>query len=150
MRIGSLLIIFLLFCTSCNDSGSPATDADVTADLPDMEEAIDQDTDSSSDDVDIPDSDGDVDMQPAEADSDTGPDIDIDPDCPPLGYAGFPYFRDDGTAHFCRNCDIPTEYDPDCVSHLWDAINKEIYDTWKAGGFEHGAQIHVNVNLFCA
>ena len=55
------------------------------------------------------------------------PDIDIyDPDCPSLATAPFPYYKEDGTIHFCRGCDTPTEKDPQCVRNLWDAQNKKL------------------------
>jgi hypothetical protein len=52
------------------------------------------------------------------------PDIDEDTYCPPLKEAGFPYSRIDGSIHFCRKCDTPTELDPDCVSNLWKEPNE--------------------------
>ena len=47
-------------------------------------------------------------------------------DCPPLATAPFPYYKEDGTIHFCRGCDTPTEKDSQCVRNLWDAQNKKL------------------------
>lgn len=70
-----------------------------------------------------------------DADSDfENPDVDMY--CPLAINANYPYFREDGTIHFCRPCDTPDEYDPQCVKSLWKDLNKEVYDKYKAGEFE--------------
>ncbi len=56
-----------------------------------------------------------------DADRDT-----YDPDCPPLLEAQFPFYREDGTIHFCRKCDTPTEKDPQCVQNLWRELNQKL------------------------
>lgn len=56
--------------------------------------------------------------------TDETPDIDS-AYCPLLTQAPFPYYREDGTIHFCRPCDIPTEKDPQCVQNLWSMQNKK-------------------------
>ena len=58
---------------------------------------------------------------------DTLPDVDTyDPDCPPLISAPFPYYKDDGTIHFCRKCDTPTVIDPQCATNLWKDANLKL------------------------
>ncbi len=47
-------------------------------------------------------------------------------DCPPLISAPFPYYKEDGTIHFCRKCDTPTEKDPQCVQNLWKEANQKL------------------------
>jgi len=66
---------------------------------------------------------------------------DIDMYCPYPMNAGYPYYREDGTIHFCRPCDTPDEYDPQCVKSLWKDLNKEVYDTYIGGGFEDNEYI---------
>lgn len=56
--------------------------------------------------------------------TDETPDID-DTYCPLLLKAPFPYYREDGTIHFCRPCDTPTEKDPQCLQNLWSEQNKK-------------------------
>jgi hypothetical protein len=68
------------------------------------------------------------------AESDETPDEDMY--CPLPMDAKYPYFREDGTIHFCRPCDTPDEYDPQCVKSLWKDLNKEVYDKYKNGEFE--------------
>jgi len=66
----------------------------------------------------VPDTSSDPDLLP---DTDT-----YDPDCPPLIEAQFPYYREDGTIHFCRKCDSPTVKDPQCVQNLWKEANLKL------------------------
>ncbi len=48
-------------------------------------------------------------------------------DCfPPLASAPFPYYKEDGSMHFCRPCDTPTEKDPQCMANLWKEMNKKL------------------------
>ena len=47
-------------------------------------------------------------------------------DCPSLATAPFPYYKEDGTIHFCRGCDTPTEKDPQCMRNLWEEQNKKL------------------------
>jgi len=119
-------------CTSCN-SGETKTDIDVSPDkdsnLIDLDN-IHPDIDTSVPDPDISDDLSDE----ALAESDETPDIDMY--CPLPMDAQYPYFRQDGTIHFCRPCDTPDEYDPQCVKSLWKDLNKEVYDMYKNGEFE--------------
>jgi hypothetical protein len=132
----NILIIFLLSvfwsCTSCN-SGETKTDIDTSSDkdssLIDLDN-IQPDIDTSVPDPDISDDLSDE----ALAESDETPDIDMY--CPLPMDAKYPYFRQDGTIHFCRPCDTPDEYDPQCVKSLWKDLNKEVYDKYKNGEFE--------------
>ncbi|HPS29459.1 MAG TPA: hypothetical protein PLZ43_04335, partial [bacterium] len=71
--------------------------------------------------------------EPADADTEV-PDVDMY--CPLPMDAKYPYHRRDGTIHFCRPCDTPDEYDPQCVKSLWKDLNKEVYDKYKNGEFE--------------
>ena len=124
--------IFLIFLAvvSCNSNGSktdtdsvPDKDSDNKADV----EISEKDNES---DVDQPDKDID---EPADADTEV-PDVDMY--CPLPMDAKYPYHRRDGTIHFCRPCDTPDEYDPQCVKSLWKDLNKEVYDSYKKGEFE--------------
>jgi len=47
-------------------------------------------------------------------------------DCPPLIEAKFPYYREDGSIHFCRGCDTPTAKDPQCAQNLWKEANLKL------------------------
>ncbi|MDX9806295.1 MAG: hypothetical protein RBT87_10745 [bacterium] len=113
MKVAILIFtLFLFSCTSCNGNNPKSdhdsqdsldydnTDADLSDDLSDEALAESEDTESEI------------------------PDIDEDTYCPPLKEAGFPYSRIDGSIHFCRKCDTPTELDPDCVSNLWKEPNE--------------------------
>ena len=99
-----ILLVFLLV-VSCVEN-KPQKDADSDTLQTDVE------ADETADFSDEP-----------STDADETPDIDEDTYCPPLKEAGFPYPRSDGSIHFCRECDIPTENDPDCVSNLWKEPN---------------------------
>lgn len=112
-----VFIIFFLIFISCHTS-KPSTDADtVTTDsdiiaVGDDMVAIDDgsvvEDEIVSDDT-IPVSDADTD----------------DSDCPPLSTAPFPYYKEDGTIHFCRKCDTPAKADdPQCVRNLWEEAQK--------------------------
>ncbi len=117
MRIGSLLIIFLLFCTSCNDTKSSTADEDT---IPDRCE-IDESTDTANGDT----PEGDT---GSANDRDT-PDVDVDVDvdgCTSIRELSFPFERPDGEIHFCRRCEKPTEKDPQCISTLWKESNEEL------------------------
>ena len=106
------LVLFLTFisCTSCSDSQNHDSDHDShdDQDLHDYD-VQDMETDVRDDD------------KPEEI-----PDIDEDVFCPPLKEAGFPYTRKDGSIHFCRECDTPTDNDPDCTVNLWKEANEEL------------------------
>ena len=133
----TILFLFLFIsCTSCN-SGSQKTDNDVVPDtdkVPDTE-TVDESVDEISD-VSDETTDETVDESPDEKEQ---PDIDMY--CPLPIDAGYPYFREDGTIHFCRPCDTPDEYDPQCVKSLWKHNNKEAYDLYKEGKFEDNEYI---------
>lgn len=113
----SAVLFFLLFfisCTACSEKKS-VNDND-TADNDPVENG-----DSDITDVDAVD----ADIQDTENPEET-PDIDEDVYCPPLKEAGFPYSRKDGSIHFCRECDKPTNNDPDCTVNLWKEANEEL------------------------
>jgi len=118
-----LIILFLTVfwsCTSCN-SNDPKHDSDSLADN-DTKNDIDSikvDVDDLSDEV-LTESDEIV-------DSDSDSDSNSDGDCPALKDASFPYYREDGSIHFCRKCDLPAKSDdPDCVRNIWKEKN-ELY-----------------------
>ena len=118
-----LIILFLTVfwsCTSCN-SNDPEHDSDSMADN-DTKNDIDSikvDADDLSDEV-LTESDEIV-------DSDSDSDTNSDGDCPALKSANFPYYREDGSIHFCRKCDLPAKSDdPDCVRNIWKEKN-ELY-----------------------
>jgi len=59
--------------------------------------------------------------------TDLDSDANSDGDCPALKSANFPYYREDGSIHFCRKCDLPAKSDdPDCVRNIWKEKN-ELY-----------------------
>ncbi|HOB72272.1 MAG TPA: hypothetical protein PKM18_10870, partial [bacterium] len=117
------ILIFTLFLISCNSS-DPKKDADTAVADKDSVAFIDSDTQDEDKTFDT-DSSNDTD---ADNDSEK-PDVDMY--CPLPMDAKYPYFREDGTIHFCRPCDTPDEYDPQCVKSLWKDLNKEVYDKYK-------------------
>jgi len=123
-----ILLLILTVFLSCKENVSVEND-DLIVDLDnytqvDTENDFDKTVDIDSSDETEPDADGDAETP------------DIDTYCPPAINANYPYFREDGTIHFCRPCDTPDEYDPQCVKSLWKDMNKEVYDKYKAGRFE--------------
>ncbi len=108
----------LLSCTSCNGS-TTETDSD-KSENPDI--VNDQDSLSEEENDLISDSDSfDADL------SDESPDID-NAECLPAHIdAGYPYYRNDGSIHFCRACDKPTNNDPDCIANLWVDGNRKLF-----------------------
>jgi len=122
MRFLNLILVVsflcMLSCTSCNGNTTEtdgdkienpdiAADSDSTADT-DHDLITDIDTDDTDTTDEIPDSDSEE-CLPANKD------------------AGYPYYRKDGTIHFCRACDKPTEKDPDCIANLWVDGNKKLF-----------------------
>ena len=113
-----LFCVFALLFAACT-SHPAKTDADTI--LPDIE------TPTVGDDLAV------VDDAVAVADEDTV-EVEADEllsdvdtiDCPPLATAPFPYYKEDGTIHFCRPCDTPTEKDPQCMRNLWEEENKKL------------------------
>jgi hypothetical protein len=122
-----LILILMIISISCN-SNKQKTDNDTVPDtdkVPDIE-IVDEDSDETPEEVpDVPDEEV--------PDEKEHPDIDMH--CPLPIDAGYPYYREDGTIHFCRPCDTPDEYDPQCIKSLWKDLNKEAYDMYKAGKF---------------
>ncbi|HRZ79976.1 MAG TPA: hypothetical protein P5044_08215, partial [bacterium] len=105
----------LLSCTSCNGNSQ-------THDYDDLSDSLDYDntdTDLSDDLSDDPSDEALTDSETSDTDSDECLPANID--------AGYPYYRNDGTIHFCRTCDKPTENDPDCIANLWVDGNKKLY-----------------------
>ena len=106
-----ILIMFLLMvfwsCTSCN-SGETKTDIDAS---PDKDSSL-IDLDNTQPEIDTAVNDSDIvdsDSEKLDIDSDSEkPDVDMY--CPLPMNAKYPYFREDGTIHFCRPCDTPDEY----------------------------------------
>jgi len=114
MKYLSVIILIFWSCTSCNGN-NPKSDQD-------SQDSLDYD----NTDADLSDDLSDevlTESEVVDTESET-PDIDEDTYCPPLKEAGFPYSRIDGSIHFCRKCDTPTELDPDCVSNLWKEPNE--------------------------
>ena len=129
------LILLIVFIVSCNTNGSKHdTDSVPDKDFDNKTDVEISDKDNESD-IDQPDKDID---EPADADTEV-PDVDMY--CPLPMDAKYPYHRRDGTIHFCRPCDIPDEYDPQCVKSLWKDVNKEVYDKYKNGEFEDNEYI---------
>ncbi|HRZ79502.1 MAG TPA: hypothetical protein P5044_05825 [bacterium] len=116
------IILFLTVfwsCTSCN-SNDPRNDSDSVSDNDTMNDidSIKVDVDDLSDEV-LTESDEIV-------DSDSDSDTNSDGDCPALKSASFPYYREDGSIHFCRKCDLPAKSDdPDCVRNIWKEKNEQ-------------------------
>ena len=110
MLIRPYILLFISFvfisCSGCNSTPSTQADTDVVVD--------DATDDSDSTDFDTI------------AESDEVPDGDADVLCPPHKDAGYPYYRKDGSLHFCRECDTPTQNDPDCVANLWIDANQKM------------------------
>ena len=122
----SMSFVFIS-CSGCNSSPTPNKDADIT-DHDSITEPVEESPDYDGDI--FPDSDSDA---VNDGDSEL-PDIDMH--CPLPYQANYPYYREDGSIHFCRPCDTPDEYDPQCVKSLWKDLNKEVYDKYKNGEFE--------------
>ncbi|HOB72165.1 MAG TPA: hypothetical protein PKM18_10335, partial [bacterium] len=122
------ILVFTLFLISCS-SKSQNQDSQDEQDLHDFDNTQ-PDIDTTVPDPDISDDLSDE----ALAESDETPDVDMY--CPLPMDAQYPYFREDGTIHFCRPCDTPDEYDPQCVKSLWKDVNNEVYDMYKNGEFE--------------
>ena len=121
------ILVFLWSCSACNESNY-----DNERDLSNNDSASELDAESVEKDDSFNGID-DSEVQDMEVDSETS---DVDMYCPYAINANYPYFRKDGTIHFCRPCDTPDEYDPQCVKSLWKDLNKEVYDQYKAGTFE--------------
>ncbi|HSW60783.1 MAG TPA: hypothetical protein VLJ60_08290 [bacterium] len=121
MKNFAVIIMIFVFFSACNGN-SRNHDSD---DLPDLHDYDNTDADLSDDlsdealaESENKDDDADVYYQEAE-------------DCPALMWAKFPYYRKDGTIHFCRKCDQPAKSDdPDCVKNLWSEINKKYYNKY--------------------
>lgn len=143
MRNVLIIFIFLFFwsCTSCSESQNHDsddlsdshdfgnTDDNLADDLSDeVLTESDEKTDYDATDKDI--SNQDVDVNDADADN-LCPDLKIREN---VKKAGFPFKREDGSVHFCREgCDTPTENDPDCVTNLWKWINWGVKNTTDIG-----------------
>jgi len=126
-----MLIILLLFVFAACNSNSSKSDTD---------SVLDKDSDNKTD-IEISDKDNESDTDQLYKDADYPTDADtempdVDMYCPLPMDAKYPYHRRDGTIHFCRPCDKPDEYDPQCVKSLWKDLNKEVYDIYKNGEFE--------------
>ena len=132
------ILVFTLFLISCS-SKSQNQDSQDEQDLHDFDNTQ-PDIDTTVPDPDISDdlsddlSDEADEESEALAESDETPDVDMY--CPLPMDAQYPYFREDGTIHFCRPCDTPDEYDPQCVKSLWKDKNREVYDKYMNGEFE--------------
>ena len=107
-----IVVAFVVIFVACSSSKAVHDDDTVVpdGDIPTVDNAVEAETDdfifSEADEI-LPDTDIDT----------------IDPDCPPLSTAPFPYYKEDGTIHFCRKCDTPTAKDPQCVTNLWKEAN---------------------------
>lgn len=122
-RLAIRIILFLTIfwsCTSCNES-KPSNDNDAAGDTDSVAQI---DSDSTADtDYDLI-----TDIDPDDTGTtDETPDTDSDECLPANIDAGYPYYRNDGTIHFCRTCDKPVENDPDCIANLWVDGNKKLY-----------------------
>ena len=117
---GLFSLLLFLSCTACNGNGQKN---DVDHDSPDVHD-LDHDSHDLHDEQDY-------DTQDTEAPDmfDEVPDRKPDEDeCLPAHIdAGYPYYRNDGSIHFCRECDKPTEFDPDCISNLWVDGNRKLH-----------------------
>ena len=111
-----ILMLLLLSIAACNIS-KQAQDADVVQQDGDITMAENEAV--ASDDTVLVENEGDI------LDDALVSDVD-NVDCPPLATAPFPYYKEDGTIHFCRKCDTPTEKDPQCMRNLWEEQNKKL------------------------
>ncbi len=120
MRHRLIVLLAVSFLIACSSS-KPSTDIDMTTMDGDTafsdSEGLAQIDEATVDSM----MDGVVDDAVLVSDTDT-----IDPDCPPLIEVQFPYYKEDGTIHFCRPCDTPTEKDPQCVTNLWKEANLKL------------------------
>lgn len=105
----------LLSCTSCNgNSQNHDFDQDSDHDSQDSQDLQDEqdEKDNETDDTEKPDEASDIDNA----------------ECLPAHIdAGYPYYRNDGSIHFCRACDKPTNNDPDCIANLWVDGNRKLF-----------------------
>ncbi len=101
----------LVFLVSCNSEGRKSTSPSVSGQKDDNISDIDNNEDPDED-IETVDSDVDYDSL----------------DCPPLDEAPFPYIDKNGRKHFCRKCDKPKDWDPQCVLNLTKNINKMLYE----------------------
>ncbi|MGI6394465.1 MAG: hypothetical protein ACOX2F_07040 [bacterium] len=131
-----LILLVLMFFLACN-SDKPKNDADTNDNgliVTDVDTFVPDNSTDLSDGAST-----DVDGKPDDGDESEAPDVDMY--CPLPMDAKYPYFREDGTIHFCRPCDTPDEYDPQCVKSLWKDLNKEVYDKYKNGEFEDNEHV---------
>jgi len=121
-----VFILFLFIIVACNSS-KPAQDTDLVQ--PDGD-AVLQDSDIAMPEPETVVPDDADDTGPIENESDIVDDMLTDDtdniDCPPLIEAKFPYYREDGSIHFCRGCDTPTAKDPQCAQNLWKEANLKL------------------------
>jgi hypothetical protein len=110
-----LILILMIVAISCNSNS-------LNHDLHDSPDLHDLDKDTESDDL----SDDLSDEVLTEPDEVPEVDEEADLDCPSLKDAPFPYYREDGSIHFCRECDLPAPSDdPDCVRNIWKEKNEQ-------------------------
>ncbi|HPY14413.1 MAG TPA: hypothetical protein PLI61_05865 [bacterium] len=117
MKVAILIFtLFLFSCTSCNEGNSQNHDFDQDS------QDFDHDSQDLQDEQDEKDNETDNTEKPEET-------SDIDnAECLPAHIdAGYPYYRNDGSIHFCRACDKPTNNDPDCIANLWVDGNKKLF-----------------------
>ncbi|HPS31389.1 MAG TPA: hypothetical protein PLZ43_14105 [bacterium] len=115
-----LLLIFIVLYTSCNEN-KPSNNND-TVGNPDSIAQTDSDSTADTDHDLI------TDIDPDDTDTtDETPDSDSDGCLPENIDAGYPYYRNDGSIHFCRACDKPTNNDPDCIANLWVDGNRKLF-----------------------
>lgn len=130
-------IIFLSSCLKLGFKVPEPKDNNNDKDVEGHEETVDLDVDT--DDTEVSDKIEDVDCDDINYNDRSDVELpDIDRLCPSAGEAGYPYFEKyKRRMHFCRPCDTPDEYDPQCIKSLWKEINKASYDKYLAGGFEN-------------
>lgn len=117
MKNFAVIILVFVFLVACNgnsqnhdsdDLHDSDQDSKGEQDLQDEQDEKDNETD----DTEKPDETSDIDNA----------------ECLPAHIdAGYPYYRNDGSIHFCRACDKPTNNDPDCIANLWVDGNRKLY-----------------------
>jgi len=125
---------------TCSKFDAKGSNIDNTGDIDNDFNDADIKTDNDLTDIEaLEDADivGDIDTSDEDAEA---PDIDMY--CPKPEVAGYPYYdKKMGGIHFCRPCDIPDEYDPQCVKSLWKDINKASYEYYISEGYENNEYV---------
>ena len=123
LKISYLLVTALLLIsfTACNSDNSSNKDSDTQPDLscppPDADNGTDKDSITEHD------------SNETDSSNDDSETTDSNLDCPDIKTVDFPFYDKDGKITFCRECDTPTEKDPQCMKNLWHEYQKSYLQT---------------------